>query len=78
VTNKRRFEHVFEDTSPSTLRWDYEGVEHDRLAVEVRDGRVHLYVNRDAALVLARAFAEIALGEYPSGFHVHINEDFDG
>lgn len=34
-------------------------------------------VNRDAALILARAFAQLAMGEHPSGFHAHVHEDLD-
>lgn len=49
----------------------------ERLSVALIDGEAFLYVNRDAALVLARAFAQLALGAYTNGFHVHVHRDVD-
>jgi YD repeat-containing protein len=36
-----------------------------------------IYANREAFLLLARTCAKIAIGQYESGFHVHLTTDFD-
>lgn len=71
------FEYDFEDRSPNTMVFDFSDIEDDRLAFESHGENNILFVNRDAALVLARIFLRIAKGSYENGFHVHLHEDFD-
>lgn len=75
---KRAFTYEFEDTSPKSIRLDYAGSEGETLKVGVSpDGGVTITVDPGAALVLARAFAQLATCGYPHGFHLHLREDFD-
>jgi hypothetical protein len=36
-----------------------------------------LYANKQAYLSLAKAFIKLGLGEYSSGFHFHLKQNFD-
>jgi hypothetical protein len=75
---KRTFTYEFTDTSPRTMRFDYSGSEGETLKVEVTaEHGAMLFVDRGAALVLARIFAQLATCEFDHGFHVHLREDLN-
>jgi hypothetical protein len=78
VTVKRTFNYEFTDTSPRTMRFDYAGSQGEVLKAEAStDHGLTVFVNRGAALVLARVFAQLAVSDYHNGFHVHLREDLD-
>jgi hypothetical protein len=62
---------------PKSFTFDYTGVDRPRLDTEMDGREACLYVNRDSCLFLSRVFAKLALGEYPVGYHLHINADLD-
>jgi len=72
-----QFKYEFEDMSPQTLRLDYDGADDARLEAEVSAPCAVLYVNKDAALILARALIQLAKCDYKAGFHLHLRRHFD-
>jgi hypothetical protein len=74
----KRFVYEFEDTSPRSLRIDYDDTDDEVLRVQVSpDFGVMLTVNQHGAMVLARILAQYATCDFQDGFHLHLNEDFD-
>jgi len=74
---KRRFVYEFDTASPRTIRLDYSDSESEILKVEAADGSVRLFVNKGAASVLAKLFAQLAVGDLANGAHIHLREDLD-
>jgi hypothetical protein len=76
---KRRFEFEFEDESKiNTISFEYCEAVDEKFSVLVEDGVSVLYANRSALVALAKTFIKMAQCPYPEGFHVHLEEDFDG
>ncbi len=71
----KKFEFVFEDEAPQALSFALEGGE--TLKIEHQDGAPFLYANKRGCGVLATIFAKLAIGDYKSGFHLHLQEDFE-
>ncbi len=72
---QKRFTHEFEDQGSGALT--YEVTDKDHLEVKVEDGLAVLYVNRQGAALLARIAAQMSLGSYEEGFHLHLERNFD-
>ena len=71
-----RFIFDIETTSQHTnLR--YEVGKDDRLSLDVENGEIVLYANKDALVSLAKILLQIGLGNYPAGFHLHVGQDFE-
>ena len=70
----KKFECVFEDEAPQSLSFELEGGE--TLAVEQCNDSAFLYANKKGCLVLAKIFAKLAMGDYQTGFHLHLQQDF--
>lgn len=75
---KKEFEFEFEDQSASnTISFEYDDSTEEKLSVLIESGVAVVYANRQALLLLAKAFAKMALSDYSSGFHVHFSNNFD-
>ena len=73
----KRFEYEFESEAPVTLTIDY-ALDYDEvLKVDKLGEEAFISGNREGLLTLARLLVKLALGDYPAGYHVHLNEDFD-
>lgn len=68
-----RFSWVVSD--PSQMELPSHLLENGRYVVEVRDGDVYVFGNRDGLLYLAEVIARCALGGYAEGFHIHLPMD---
>lgn len=76
---KKKFEFEFEDLSSSnTIAFDYDDEVDEEMQVVIENNKPVLYANRQAYLSLAKIFIRMSLCEYKHGFHVHLNQDFDG
>ena len=75
---RKKFEFEFEDkSSEGAISFDY-GKEFDEtISVKIEGGVPVIYANRSSLLLLAKTFIKMAIGNYSSGFHVHLNQDFD-
>ena len=75
---KKKFEFEFEDVSSErSISFEYASDDEEQLSVILENGVPVIYANREAFLLLARTCAKMAIGEYSSGFHVHLSSDFD-
>jgi hypothetical protein len=75
---KKKFEFEFEDlSSRNTISFEYDGEVEEKMSVMCESGVSVIYVNRQALLFLAKTFIKLALGEYPTGFHIHLSQDLD-
>jgi hypothetical protein len=72
MTTQKRFDYVFEEEGPSGLTYETSPELLERAELRVEEGTGVLYVNRDAAEVLARILAKLARGAYEGGFHLHL------
>ncbi|NOT63484.1 MAG: hypothetical protein HOP19_25010 [Acidobacteria bacterium] len=74
----KRFEFNFEDmSSKGSISFEYADDVSEKMTVVVENGVPVIYGNREAFLLLAKTCAKLALGQYQSGFHVHLAADFD-
>jgi hypothetical protein len=75
---KKKFEFEFEDlSSKRTISFEYANEGEEKMSIMIENGIPVIYANREAFLLLAKTCAKIGLGEYSSGFHVHLRRDFD-
>ncbi len=65
----------YEDNGQSDLSYSFNGTE--KTVLELKNGMAILYCNRSACKVFAEIFAKLAFGKYASGFHIHLEENFD-
>lgn len=72
---QHRFSWVVKD--PSEIDLPSHLLENGTYKIEVRDGDVYVFGNRDGLLYLAEVIARCALGGYTEGFHVHLPFDSD-
>ena len=76
---KRRFELEFDDESQTnTISFEHHELVNEKFTVRVEAGVSVLYANREALLVLGRTLIKMAICPYQDGFHVHLEQDFDG
>jgi len=76
---KRQFEFEFEDESQTnTISFEYNELVNEKLNVSVEAGVAAIYANREALLVLRKTLITMAICPYQDGFHIHLEEDFDG
>ena len=79
--NLKKFEFEFIDESESReISFDYDDVGEADEDIEmsfVGDTPI-VHANSKALITLAKLFIKLALGNYKSGFHVHIRKNFDG
>jgi len=73
----KRFEFDFEDEGPRELSYVASDTNCERLDISQESETSALYLNREAAQVLAEIFARLALGSYQPGFHLHIPRNFN-
>ncbi|HEU0179566.1 MAG TPA: hypothetical protein VFV58_35480 [Blastocatellia bacterium] len=74
----KKFEFEFEDlSSRNSISFDYNGEVEEKMSVLCENDVPVIYVNRQALLLLAKTFIKMALGEYPTGFHVHLSQNLD-
>jgi hypothetical protein len=62
----------FQVTDPNLLDFPTHLMQQGRYSIEVRDGDVFVYGNRDGLLYLAEVIARCAIGDFARGFHVHL------
>lgn len=75
---KKKFRYDFEDESAkSRISFEYDDSIEEKLVVKVESDIPVVYGNKEAFLLLAKTFTKLALGSYESGYHVHINANFD-
>ena len=74
--DKKTFEFSFDDLSENNAI-SYEVDTDSRLSLDVCNDNLIIYLNKNGALTLSKLLAQIALGEYESGFHIHLQEDFN-
>ncbi len=75
---KKKFEFEYDDASAKgELSFEYAAEGEEKLSVSLENGVPVVYANQEAFLFLARTCAKIALGEYSSGFHIHLTTDLD-
>jgi len=70
----KTFQYVFTDEAPRSLSFELDGSE--TLVVDQQAIGTVVYANKSTCRVLAQIFAKLALGDYDSGFHVHLQRDF--
>jgi hypothetical protein len=76
---KRRFEFEFEDESQTnTISFEYNELVNEKLTVSTEEGVSVVYANREALLVLGKTLIKMAICAYQDGFHIHLEQDFDG
>ncbi len=76
---KRQFEFEFEDESQTnTISFEHNELVNEKLTVSVEAGVAVIYANRQALLVLGKTLIKMAICPYHDGFHIHLEEDFDG
>jgi hypothetical protein len=74
----KKFEFEFEDlSSKNTISFEYDEEVEEKMSVLCENDVPVIYVNRQALLFLAKAFIKMALGEYSTGFHIHLSQDLD-
>ncbi len=75
---KREFNFEFEDESnSSTISFEYDEKIEEILSVQLESGVPVVYGNKQAFLLLAKTLVKMSMCDYPDGFHLHLNEDFD-
>lgn len=76
---KKTFSYEFEDESDrSRMSFEYDEEIEEKISVIVEDGIPVIYGNKQAYLFLAKVFCKLSLGNYESGFHLHLNMDLGG
>ena len=75
-TMKKTFEFSFEDLSENN-GISYEIDSGSKLSYEVYNGQHIIYLNKNGALALSKMLAQIGVGDYEDGFHLHLHENFD-
>ena len=74
---KSTFTYEFEREGPIGLTLDHSLEEDEQIDVSIMDGAAHLYLNRAGMLTLAKWMIKMAEGDFGSGYHLHIHQDFD-
>ncbi|MEL7226647.1 MAG: hypothetical protein AAF810_25095 [Cyanobacteria bacterium P01_D01_bin.36] len=75
---QKRFEFKFHDRSAeNVISFDYNDAMDEEMTVSIEHGVAVIYANKQAYLTLAKAFIKLALGNYQSGFHFHLGQDFN-
>jgi hypothetical protein len=74
---EKTFTHTVSDSGEGHIPFTTDASSRQRIEMKVdANGNFWLSANREGYLHLARVFAEIALREFPSGFHFHKNANF--
>ena len=74
----KKFDFEFEDlSSKNTISFEYDDEVEEKMSVLCENDVPVIYVNRQALLFLAKTFIKMALGEYSTGFHIHLSQDLD-
>ncbi len=75
---KKKFSYEFEDESDkSTISYEYDEEIEEKFSVKIESGIPVVYGNKQAFVFLAKTFSKLSLGDYESGFHLHLNKDLD-
>ena len=73
----KSFEYNFAVDKPNRITFEYSPEADERMRTDVQEGVPFLSLNRPAMITLARILIKMAYGDYTSGFHVHLPEDFN-
>jgi hypothetical protein len=74
----KKFEFEFEDRSSSNeISFEYDNEIEEKMSIVLENDIPVIYANRQALLFLSKALIKIALGEYSTGFHIHLCQDLD-
>ena len=72
------FEFEFIDrSSKNQISFEYDDDVDEEIDIKLEKGKPILYANQQAFLSLAKAFIQLAMGNYGDGFHIHVRKDFD-
>jgi len=76
---KKRFVYEYEDLSEEgAMECEYSEETEEKLVVNLSGETVFITGNSEGLLALAKMLIMMAEGKYDDGFHIHVNEDFDG
>lgn len=73
----KNFVFEFADEGPRDLSYEVSTDGKEQLVLEVHGEKKMLFGNRDGLLALAKICIKLAEGNYPRGFHLHIDQNFD-
>ena len=76
MDNVRTFQCDFVDDSPRKITFEYSEADDEVLRFGLEDSEYYLNANRAGCLALAKLLLKMSLGEYATGFHIHLGEDF--
>ena len=75
---KHQFHFEFEDESNErVLTYEACAGGADRLVTTIDKGIPTLCGNPSGFLVLARILIQLAVGDYPNGYHIHLQQEYD-
>ena len=74
---QKEFCFVFEEEEETSLSYEVSTDGKERLTLCEHEGQKFFYGNKEGLLVLAKICVKLALGNYPNGHHLHLNENFD-
>jgi hypothetical protein len=82
MSNKKKFVIEFEDESAKATGKKHDGIqisltEEESLSSSEVDGVPSIAGNGPAPVKLGEILIRMGLSEYASGFHLHVNEDFN-